>query len=81
VHVPAGLYLSESASYTIRHDGQETIVARSLIAEAGWVELEVLEFAEGGDQWVQITDRTGEDYEYGGKQVVFDALRVTPVQE
>jgi hypothetical protein len=81
VHIPRGLYLSESAPYTIRHDGQEKTMPMDLSADSGWLELDVFEFAAGGDQWVQLTDNTGEPYEFDGKRVVFDALRVTSVEQ
>ncbi len=43
----------------------------------GWQTLGVFDFAAGGDQWILLGDDTGD----AGQQLVFDAVRVTPIAD
>lgn len=71
---------SEHANYQIHHDGVDSAVEVDQTAVDGWVIVGELEFAAGGDQWVRLEDLTGEPNS-SETRVVFDALRLTPVQE
>ncbi|MBN2497965.1 MAG: hypothetical protein JXR96_25450 [Deltaproteobacteria bacterium] len=75
VYVPAGFGSSRSAVYRIMHAGQESLVTRSQrsVAES-WLSLGRFSFDQGGGQWVELRDDTGED----GEQLAFDALQVAP---
>jgi len=81
VYIDTSSPLTESAPYTVRHDGQETPVTISQAAEnGGWASLGRFQFAQGGDQWVRLVDNTGEPYTgTDGKRIVFDAVRLTRV--
>ena len=68
--------LSANATYTVRARGKESTVKVNLSDKSGWVELGKFEFAAGQDQWVKLTDATGEAYtDANGKRVPFDALK------
>ncbi len=74
VYVPAELGNSRSADYRVMHAGQESRITRSQrSASDEWLSLGRFEFAQGGGQWVKLSDDTGES----GEQLAFDALRVT----
>ncbi|MBM4321246.1 MAG: hypothetical protein FJ125_15195, partial [Deltaproteobacteria bacterium] len=66
---------SRRVPYTIRHAGQESEVVVSQAGAAGWLELGTFRFAAGGDQWVRLSDATGEPYA-DRLQVLADALRL-----
>ncbi len=76
-YVAAGVgALSAKAPYTVRAKGVETKIVKDLSGVSGWVSLGRFEFAKGGDQWVKLSDLTGEAYtDANGKRVVFDALK------
>ncbi len=66
---------SNKAPYTVRAKGQEKTVNVD-ISGSGWISIGKFEFATGGDQWVKLTDASGEAYtDDKGKRVVFDALK------
>ncbi len=68
--------LSQKATYVVRAKGVETPIVIDQSKQSGWADLGKFEFAAGGDQWVKLTDNTGEAYtDASGKRVVFDALR------
>ena len=68
--------VSEKAPYTIRASGKETKVSLNLNGKSGWVSLGKFTFASGGDQWVKLSDASGEAYtDKNGKRVLFDAIK------
>lgn len=69
--------LSTKAPYTVRAKGVEHKIVKDLSnVGGGWVSLGRFEFAQGGDQWIKLSDRTGEAYtDANGVRVVFDALK------
>ena len=71
--------LSAHAPYTVRAKGTEKTVHVDLTGKNGWVLIGSFDFAEGGDQWVMLTDATGEPYtDTTGKRVIFDAIKFVP---
>lgn len=68
--------LSEKAPYTLRASGVEHSVNLNLTNASGWMSLGTFTFSSGGDQWVKLTDASGEAYtNKSGKRVVFDAIK------
>ncbi len=68
--------LSQKAPYQVRASKEEKTVVVDLTGKNGWVEIGKFEFAAGEDQWVKLTDATGEPFtDKTGKRVVFDALK------
>ncbi len=68
--------VSEKAPYKIRASGQETKVTVNLSGKSGWVSLGKYTFANGGDQWVKLSDDSGEPYtDKNGKRILFDAIK------
>jgi len=78
VYTDAAYARSTQARYTIRANGTDHEVALDQTAASGWQTLGELEFAAGADQWVHLGDNTGEPLA-DRVQVVFDAIRLTPV--
>lgn len=70
--------LTGNAPYKIRAKGVEKNVKVKLAGKNGWVSLGKFDFAAGGDQWVKLTDATGEQYSSGNQRVVFDAIQLSP---
>ncbi len=70
---------SRQARYVVRHNGHEAEVVVDQAAVDGWNPLEEMAFAAGGDQWIRLDDNTGEPYNGGETQIVFDAVRLTRV--
>ncbi|MEN0067771.1 MAG: peptidoglycan DD-metalloendopeptidase family protein [Myxococcota bacterium] len=60
VHVVAPRNRSAAVPYVIRHQGEETTVVLDQQGETGWRDLGTFAFAEGGDQWVEVRDNSGE---------------------
>jgi len=80
-YVPAAFGESEQAGYVVRAGGEELSVTVSQAAASDdWAGLGAFDFDEGGDQWVQLADNTGEPYvsETDNTMIAFDALRVAP---
>jgi len=69
---------SEQATYRVRHHGTEDEVTIDQSAVDGWNLLGEFNFDPGADQWVRLNDNTGEPYNGGATQIVFDAIRLTP---
>ncbi|HOX45412.1 MAG TPA: SpoIID/LytB domain-containing protein [Myxococcota bacterium] len=61
--------------YLVRHAGQEAALVLSQ-AQSGWLQLGTFAFAAGADQWVELSDATGEPYAER-RQILVDALRIT----
>ncbi len=85
----AGAYLVEAytdaayaeslqASYQIQHAGTADIAVIAQSAVDGWNPLGTFEFAAGGGQWIRLNDNTGEPFNGGETQLVFDAIQLTP---
>ncbi len=71
--------LSEKAPYVVRAKGVETKKTINLSGKSGWVEIGTFAFAAGSDQYVKLSDASGEPYtDKNGKRIVFDAIRLTP---
>ena len=72
--------VSTQAPYTIRASGKDNTVKIDMTGKTGWVKLGDFEFAKGGDQWVKLSDLTGEKYtDSNGKRIIFDALKFEDV--
>lgn len=70
--------MSEKAPYTIRANGVETKLSVNLSGKSGWVSLGAFDFVKGSDQFVRLTDASGEPYtDTNGKRILFDAIRLT----
>ena len=69
---------SQQATYLVRHHGAEDAVTIDQSAVDGWNLLGEFNFDPGGDQWVRLDDNTGEPYNGGATQIVFDAIRLSP---
>lgn len=78
VFTPAPHAESARARYVVRHAGMIDEVPIDQGAADGFQPLGELSFAAGGDQWIRLDDNTGEPLA-DGIQLVFDAIRVTPV--
>jgi hypothetical protein len=71
---------AEQASYQIQAGGDVEVVVVNQGASSGWTELGVFEFSAGGDQWMRLDDNSGEAFALE-RQIVFDAIRLTPSLE
>ena len=70
--------MSEKAPYTIRANGVESKLSVNLSGKSGWVTLGAFDFVKGSDQFVRLTDASGEPYtDTNGKRIVFDAIRLS----
>lgn len=73
--------VSEKAPYTIRASGKNNNVAINLSGKSGWVSLGKYTFASGGDQYVKLSDASGEPYtDKNGKRILFDAIKFEDAQ-
>lgn len=78
VYTAAPWAQSKQAAYTVRHAGVEDVFVVDQSAQDGWALVAELDFAAGADQWIWVRDNTGEPLDTQ-TQIVFDAVRVTPV--
>ncbi len=76
VYTSAAYATSKLADYTIQANGAMQSVTIDQTKVDGWQSLGEIEFAAGGDQYINLGDNTGEATQ---EQLVFDAVRVTPV--
>ena len=68
--------MSEKAPYKVRASGKETTQVVNLSGKSGWVSIGKFTFASGGDQWVRLSDDSGEPYtDKNGKRILFDAIK------
>lgn len=68
--------MSRSAPYTVRAGGKETEVRLNMAVADGWHSLGIFEFTKGGDQWVRLSDNSGEpDDANDRRSIVFDAIK------
>lgn len=78
---PTGFGESVQARYEIRHDATEELVIGDQAAHAGgWISLGTFNFAAGGDQWIMLTDNSGEPYNgpNDNTMIAFDAVKIAP---
>ena len=80
---PAGGPMSAQALYSIQHAGQLSTMTLDMSGATGWVSMGSFTFAAGEEQWVELSDATGEPYTdtTNSKRLVFDALRVERLAE
>jgi MYXO-CTERM domain-containing protein len=76
VYTDAAYARTKQARYVVRANGVDHEIVLDQTAADGWQTLGELEFAAGGDQWIQLGDNTGEPLA-DKVQVVFDAIRLT----
>ena len=69
---------SRQAAYEVYAAGGSTMVVIDQTAVDGWQSLGTFDLAAGGDQWVHLSDDTGEP-SASSAQLAFDALRITPL--
>jgi uncharacterized protein (TIGR03382 family) len=67
---------SQAADYRIHTAGSDVSSTIDQSAVNGWQALGDLAFGSGGGQWIQLGDNTGEATQ---RQIVFDAIRFTPL--
>ncbi len=75
-YTAAAYATSQAADYRIQASGALQSVTIDQTAVDGWQPLGDIAFAAGGSQWIQLGDNTGEAAQ---KQLVFDAIRFTPL--
>jgi MYXO-CTERM domain-containing protein len=77
VHVPEAQAASQQAVYEIQ-TGAEVVSLGPVdqSAEAGWVDVGVLDIVAGDEHWVRLADNTGEDRALD-RELAFDAIRWT----
>jgi len=76
VYTAAAYATSTNADYEIRANGAMQSVTIDQTKVDGWQPLGDVTFAAGGDQFINLGDNTGEATQ---QQLVFDAVRFTPV--
>lgn len=69
---------SRRAPYRVRHAGEETALAINQSLGPGWISLGEFDFAAGGDQWVSVSDNSGEASE-DQLRIMADAVMLTRV--
>ncbi len=69
--------VSKRSRYMVRANGQESTQELDQSAVEGWVSLGEFDFAEGGEQRVEVYDNTGEDGD--DLHITADAVRLTRV--
>ncbi|MEP6863085.1 MAG: GH25 family lysozyme [Deltaproteobacteria bacterium] len=67
---------SHAADYLVQAAGAQQSITIDQTAADGWQPLGDIAFAAGGNQWINLGDNTGESPQ---QQLVFDAIRFTPV--
>ncbi len=75
-YTAAAYATSHAADYLVQAGGGQQSITIDQTANDGWQTLGELDFAAGGDQWIHLADNTGEAAQ---EQLVFDAIRFTPV--
>jgi lysozyme len=80
VNIDPGYGETKQAAYRITHEDGETEVVIDQSAQDGWTSLGTFSFTAGAEYRVRLDDNTGEagDLEIS---IVYDALRVTPVND
>jgi len=78
VYTAAAYAQSKLADYVVHASGADTSVTLDQTAADGWQPLGDFDFAAGSDQFIHLADNTGEP-EADNVQLVFDAVRVTPL--
>ena len=68
---------SKAADYLVQANGAMQSVTLDQTAVDGWQPIGDFAFAAGGDQWINLGDNTGEATP---QQLVFDAIRLSPVE-
>jgi uncharacterized protein (TIGR03382 family) len=76
VYTAAAFAQSKQAKYVV-HGVAETTAMIDQTAADGWQTLGDYDFAAGDQQWIHLSDNTGEPGT-GNTQLVFDAVRLTP---
>jgi len=79
VHIAERYHNATRATYTVFHNGTTAEVTVDQNASRGrWISLGTYRFAGGDDEYVELTDATGEDY--ATRLVGFDAIRLIPLE-
>jgi murein DD-endopeptidase MepM/ murein hydrolase activator NlpD len=76
VHVVEPYNRSKEVPYRVRHAGADTDVVVDQSSAAGWIALGTFDFAEGGDQSIEVYDNTGETA--SELHITADAVRFLP---
>jgi uncharacterized protein (TIGR03382 family) len=69
---------SRRATYLVHAAGSDTAATIDQTAVDGWQTLGTFAFAAGGDQWIHLSDNTGEP-NAGSAQLAFDSIRFVPL--
>lgn len=80
VYTDAAYAESTQARYVVHTGGAAHDIVLDQTAVDGWQTLGELPLAAGGDQWVHLSDNTGELLA-DNVQLVFDALRITRIEK
>jgi lysozyme len=75
-YTAAAYATSHAADYLVQAAGAQQSITLDQTAADGWQPLGDIAFAAGGNQWINLGDNTGEPTQ---QQVVFDAIRFTPL--
>jgi GH25 family lysozyme M1 (1,4-beta-N-acetylmuramidase) len=78
VYTAAAYAQSKQANYLVHTTGGDTSVTLDQTAADGWQALGDFDFGDSADQNIHLADNTGEP-EANNVQLVFDAVRVTPL--
>jgi GH25 family lysozyme M1 (1,4-beta-N-acetylmuramidase) len=78
VSTPAAYAQSKLADYVVHTDDGDTSVTIDQTAADGWQALGDFTFGGGSDEYIHLSDNTGEA-EADNVQLVFDAVRLTPL--
>jgi lysozyme len=77
VYTAAAFAQSKQAKYIVHTGASETTATIDQSAADGWQTLGDYDFKAGADQWIHLSDNTGEPVA-NNTQLVFDAVRLTP---
>jgi lysozyme len=69
---------SHQAAYLVHAASGDTVATIDQAAADGWQTVGTFQFGAGGDQWIHLSDNTGEPSS-DNAQLVFDAVRLTPL--
>jgi lysozyme len=78
VSTPAAYAQSKQADYVVHTDSGDTSVTIDQTAADGWQALGDFTFGGGSDEYIHLSDNTGEP-EANDVQLVFDAVKLTPL--
>ncbi|MBX2800433.1 MAG: peptidoglycan DD-metalloendopeptidase family protein [Myxococcales bacterium] len=79
IHLVAPRNRATAVPVMVHHSGTNSEITLDQTSAEGWTELGTFAFAEGGSQWITLSDNTGEDA--ADRHIGVDAVRLTPAAE